>query len=43
MQSFWLVDYFAEKQQKMCPYFQDFSSNSSWLTISIYNKHKLCK
>jgi hypothetical protein len=29
MQSFWLVDYFAEKQQRVCPYFQNFSSNSS--------------
>jgi hypothetical protein len=34
MQSFWLVDCFAEKQQRVCPYFQDFSSNSSWLTIT---------
>jgi hypothetical protein len=34
MQSFWLVDYFAEKQQRISPYFQDFSSNSSWLTIT---------
>jgi hypothetical protein len=34
MQSFWLVDCFAEKQQRICPYFQDFSSNSSWLAIT---------
>jgi hypothetical protein len=26
MQSFWLVDYFAEKQQRICRYFQNFSS-----------------
>jgi hypothetical protein len=26
MQSFWLVDYFAEKQQRIYPYFQHFSS-----------------
>jgi hypothetical protein len=26
MQSFWLVDYFAKKQQRICPYFQNFSS-----------------
>jgi hypothetical protein len=34
MQSFCLVDYFAEKQQRICPFFQDFSSNSSWLIIT---------
>jgi hypothetical protein len=34
MQSFWLVDYFAEKQQRVCPYFQNFSSNSSRLIIT---------
>jgi hypothetical protein len=26
MQSFWLVDYFVEKQQRVCPYFQNFRS-----------------
>jgi hypothetical protein len=34
MQTFWPVDCFVEKQQKICPYFQDFSSNSSWLTTT---------
>jgi hypothetical protein len=36
---------FAEKQQRICPYFQDFSTSSSWLFFSmlaIYCKHKLC-
>jgi hypothetical protein len=33
--SFWLVDYFAEKKQRVCPYFQNFSSNSSWLIITM--------
>jgi hypothetical protein len=36
---------FAEKQQGICPYFQDFSTSSSWLFFSmlaIYCKHKLC-
>jgi hypothetical protein len=36
---------FAEKQQRVCPYFQDFSTSSSWLFFSmlaIYYKHKLC-
>jgi hypothetical protein len=36
---------FAEKQQGICPYFQDFSTSSSWLFFSklaSYCKHKLC-
>jgi hypothetical protein len=36
---------FAEKQQRLCPYFQGFSTSSSWLLISklaSYCKHKLC-
>jgi hypothetical protein len=34
MQSFWPADYFVEKQQRVCPYFQTFSSNSNWLNIT---------
>jgi hypothetical protein len=26
---------FAEKQQRICPYFQDFSTSSSWLLFSM--------
>jgi hypothetical protein len=36
---------FAEKQQGMCSYLQDFSTSSSWLLFSklaSYCKHKLC-
>jgi hypothetical protein len=32
---------FAEKKQRICPYFQDFSTGSSWLffsTFAIYCK-----
>jgi hypothetical protein len=37
---------FAEKKQRVCPYFQDFSISSSWLLFSKLAsscKHKLCK
>jgi hypothetical protein len=36
---------FAEKQQRICPCFEDFSASSSWLFFSmlaIYCKHQLC-
>jgi hypothetical protein len=36
---------FAEKQHGICPYFQDFSTSSSWLFFSmlaLYCKNKLC-
>jgi hypothetical protein len=34
MQSFWVEDYFVEKQQRVCPYFQILNSNFSWLIIT---------
>jgi hypothetical protein len=45
MKGFLATGALAEKQQRVCPYFQDFSTSSSWLSFSrlaSYCKHKLC-